>query len=180
VAPRRPILLAAAALLVVLGAGLSLVPVSAGAQTAPTTSSARRVPGSGAKEERLASENRRMIAVIGGLIVVALALTVLTIRYIRVTKPEARAPAPIGRHGRTVTPAPDQAPPADPTVPPSAAPAVPPSAVTEASPADHGGADVDWEPRGTGEHDRVEVGATPATPRPRRSDRAAALGRSQG
>jgi hypothetical protein len=163
------------AALLIVGAGLVVAPSAVTAQTAPTTSAAERVPGSGAKEERLASENRRMIAVIAGLVVVALALTVLTIRYIRVTKPEARAPAPVGRHGRGAA-----APGAEPAVAAVGAPAAPTTPVSEPSPADHGGADVDWEPRGTGEHDRVEVGAATGAPRPRRADRAAALARAQG
>jgi hypothetical protein len=201
--PRRT-LLAGLAVLLVVGASL-LGATAAQAQTSPTTptTASQKVSEGSTREERLAGENRRMVAVIGGLVVVAIALTLLTIRYVRATKPQPRAPAPVGRHVRTPAAAPagpaasaaaadpvppaasapsvDPVAPAAPADPVGSAPSGPPTGeVREASPADHGAADADYEPQGTGEHDRVEVPATAALPRPRRADRAAALGRSRG
>ena len=101
-------------------------------------------------DRRLATENRRMLAIIGGLVIVAIGLTLLTIRYVRATRPVADAGASPPRRGRRAR-----------------------SAVAGA---DHAGADDDWEPRATGEH--TAVAPRPATPvvRPPVSARRRALG----
>ena len=91
--------------------------------------------------KRVAEENRKIWLVVGGLVLVALGITLLTVRYWRYTRPVplASTPAQPGRHSRRAV-----------------------------AGADHAAADEQWEPRGTGEHDRVE--ASPAG-RPNRPDR---------
>lgn len=133
-------------------------------------------------ERRLATESRRVMAIIGALVFVALALLVLTIRYWRVTKPVRFEP-----DASTPTPEPEV-----PATPAAAAAAVAePAASAEDVPtgrstrrsrrsvagADHAAADADWEPRGTGEHAVVEPAPTGAA-RPGRTARKVALTRS--
>ncbi|MCB0971921.1 MAG: hypothetical protein KDA97_10485 [Acidimicrobiales bacterium] len=89
-------------------------------------------------DQRLATENRRVLAVIGGLVVVAIALTLLTIRYARATRPVAGG----------------EAPPSEPRRRRRSRKAV--------AGADHASADDDWQPRATGEH--TAVAPKPATP----------------
>lgn len=134
-------------------------------------------------DQPLFTENRKVAAVIGGLVLVALALLLLTVRYVRVTKPVARAaeeglpmlPPTLELNDESVfvVADPEAAKPSEEVVandapvwsppPAPAAPAV--SALAAASGADHDAADDDWEPR-TGEHERVEIpsGATMARP----------------
>ncbi|QXC61593.1 hypothetical protein KSP35_01720 [Aquihabitans sp. G128] len=106
-----------------------------------------------------ASENRKIWLVVGGLVAVALALMVLTLRYWRQTKPvpieepipatsSADRKAKRGEHGRHSRRA--------------------------VAGADHAGADDEWEPRGTGEHDRIEASPATRTVRPSADQRAAA------
>lgn len=103
-------------------------------------------------DRRLATENRRMLAIIGALIAVALGLTLLTVRYVRATRPVAddgtAAPAPRRRR----------------------------KARGAVAGADHAAADDDWEPRATGEH--TAIAPRPATPfvRPGTDARRRALG----
>lgn len=221
VAPRRrtPLLAVLAGLLAVaLGA---LAPAAAGAQTDPGASfgggaTSTTVPGASTTvaasptttgkpgqtlvetakppEKRLATESRRVMAIIGALIFVALALTVLTIRYVRVTKPVRVDAADAGAADTAGIPAPATAPVTD--APAAVASTVPDGDDSDAAPtrrstrrsrrsvagADHAAADADWEPRGTGEHAVVEpasAGAAAAgTARPGRKARKLALGRS--
>lgn len=141
------------------------------------------------------TENRKVAAIIGGLVLVALALLLLTVRYIRVTKP---------RSSDDVDPAIPMLPPdleldddsifvdepASPAPVPSAtAPAatvaaatasvavgpVTPGAATAAPGTDHDAADDDWQPR-TGEHERVEIPTGTALARPGLAARRRALG----
>lgn len=133
-------------------------------------------------EKAIFTESRKVAAVIGGLVLVALAILLLTIRYIRVTKPVAR-------------PATTEAPEATSTTTTKAAttsaiddldddslfvdePSGATAAVLASLPGtDHASADADWEPR-TDEHQRVEIpGGTPLA-RPSAAARRKALGSS--
>ena len=136
-------------------------------------------------ESSLFTESRKVLAAIGGLLVCALALTLLTIRYARATRPIPKAaPGQPLRSGGPVTgtaaaiAASDAAATTPAPMPAEPTPAEPAAGdpVATAS-ADHARADADYEPQGTGEHARVEL-PTAATNRPGRSARAAALGRS--
>ena len=97
--------------------------------------------------KRVADENRKIWLVVGGLVLVALGITLLTVRYWRYTRPVPRATTPNqpGRHSRRAV-----------------------------AGADHAAADEQWEPRGTGEHDRVEAPPSGRPNRPDRGQRAAA------
>ncbi|HRW38481.1 MAG TPA: hypothetical protein P5254_12330 [Aquihabitans sp.] len=141
------------------------------AATTAEAESTQEVTEGTTSESSLFTESRKVLATIGALVAVALALTLLTIRYWRTTKPVA--PATHGepkawRDGAPVmgTEA------ALAAVPAGAAPPRPGRVAS----ADHARADEDYEPHGTGEHARVEVGASAAR-RPGREARAAALGR---
>lgn len=120
--------------------------------------------------QSLASENRRIRAIIGALVVVAVALLLLTVRYVRVTKP--------------VAPVATVAPVAPVAAPDAGAPVDEPAPTTRrgrrsrraVAGADHAAADADWEPRGTGEHDVVEVPAATGAVRPGVDARRRALG----
>ena len=131
------------------------------ASTAATATSTTQ-PTNGAGSRRAADENRRIWVVVAGLIAVAVGLSLLTIRYWRQTKPVPLAPVPAsgadaasrerrnrraegGRHSRRAV-----------------------------AGADHVSVDDGWEPRGTGEHDRVEIPTTDRRPRPTPEQRAAA------
>lgn len=181
----------------------------------PVTSTT--APEAGAGSRRVADENRKIWVVVAGLVVVAVVLSLLTIRYWRQTRPVRPAtPEP------DPDPDPEPEPEPEPTRVPKRVPAteaaptpgpVPPLApATEATPepetepglaptpapgrlargserdgdgpgrhsrravagADHATADDEWEPRGTGEHDRVVVPTAERVPRPDRSQRVAA------
>jgi hypothetical protein len=141
------------------------------------------------------ADDRKIFLVVGGLVAVALALSLLTIRYWRITRP-----VPVGdldaHRGPTAAPAPD----ADrrgstidldalddddifvhtapvPTVAPTPEPAAaaPEPAPGGAAGQDHVGADDDWRSRATGEHPIVEPRSGPGIVRPSRDQRAAAL-----
>ncbi len=137
---------------------------------------------------RVADENRRLWLVVGGLVVIALALTVLTIRYWRQTRPvrasehlpepEPDAPAtgqlPVVVATETDDDADDDVLTDEPA--PSRRRGGRRSRRAVAG-ADHTDVDETWEPRGTGEHDRVEVGTSSRAVRPSRDQRAAAYDR---
>ena len=97
--------------------------------------------------KRVADENRKIWLVVGGLVLVALGITLLTVRYWRYTRPvpPSTTPAEPGRHSRR-----------------------------SVAGADHAAADEQCEPRGTGEHDRVEAPPSGRPNRPDRGQRAAA------
>lgn len=122
-----------------------------GSTEAPTSTTE---PAAGGGSRRVADENRKIWVVVAGLIGVAVALSLLTFRYWRQTRPVPHAAPAAGAAG------------AD-----GAAGAVaddtpgrrgrPPQAGRHSrravAGADHPAADDTWEPRGTGEHERVEV-----------------------
>lgn len=125
----------------------------------------------------LFTESRRIVAIIGGLVLVALALLLLTIRYWRVTKPIPAAAVPERSEATAV--------PARGAVPEEfvVAPITSEVPVSVAA-ADHRPDDT-WEPRGTGEHAAVTIAAQraaarpkPAIARPGRDARQAALART--
>ncbi len=110
---------------------------------------------------QVSAENRRIWLVVGGLVFVAIALLLLTIRYWRQTKPVAVTRSSLeepdaaeletsdedagGRHSRRAV-----------------------------AGADHSSADDTWEPRGTGEHDRIEKPTGASLARPSADQRQAA------
>lgn len=123
-----------------------------------------------AGSRRVADENRRIWLVVAGLVVVALALSLLTFRYWRRTRP-----VPLGVD---VEPEPEAEP--EPATGLAALEARSRRGETgrrsrrAVAGADHAAVGDDWEPRGTGEHERVEVSAAQRLPRPTRDQRAAA------
>lgn len=152
-----------------------------------------------APDQPVFTENRKVAAVIGGLVLVALALLLLTVRYIRVTKPSSSddvepgipmLPPDLDLNDDSVfVDEPDgwaAVAPATPATPVAAEepsvtePAdVDPAAATLAAEAptaaDHDAADDDWEPR-TGEHERVEIPRGTTLVRPGLAARRKALG----
>jgi hypothetical protein len=138
------------------------------------------------------TDDRKILVVVGGLLFIAVALTLLTVRYWRLTRPvRALAPQDDEPVDRRIEPTPG---PPVPTVQPEPAPAEPerapepeptavhepvttePVAPTEQVSEDHRSADEEWEPRGTGEHERIEVPKR-ATARPSRAGRRSVLDR---
>jgi hypothetical protein len=104
---------------------------------------------------RVADENRKIWLVVGGLVVVALLLTALTFRYWRQTKPQLLpvAPEPAGpRHAKRAR-----------------------RSRRAVAGADHPTSDDEWEPRGTGEHERIEIPTARKPVKPTRDERAAVL-----
>ena len=152
-------------------------------QPAPTEA-AETVPAADLETESDGSvdaENRRILLIVLGLVAVAIAITLLTIRYWRQTRPVPVADESVSA-GRA-----DSDRRSDP-VPEARAPdggayselfepvAVPARRSRRAvAGADHAGADDLWVPRGTGEHDRVEVSEAPVISKPTTDQRAAAL-----
>jgi len=146
-----------------------------------TTDTVEQVTQSEGSQSSLLTESRKLVATIAGLVLCALALTVLTVRYWKVTSPKRLAALDSGPHTGTED---------------AIAIAVE-SAATDASPTDAAGAvetvsipstlenpvvvlgdepsgsDTGYEPMGTGEHDRVVVKSTIVRPGAR--SRAAAL-----
>ena len=180
--------LAAAALVVVLatfGAGTAGRAGAVGAQdpAIPTTSGAfgtepAVVPGASTtttvpsddtssptasgRSSEIDSENRRIALIVGGLVVVALALVLLTIRYWRATRP-----VPVIETASDTEPV---------VVPRSRAASGPGRRSRRAvAGADHAAADETWEPRATGEQPRIDPPSSARTVRPSRQQRAAAL-----
>lgn len=135
-----------------------LDPVAGDGATTTTTESEEGSAGS----RRIADENRKIWVVVAGLIAVAVCLTLLTIRYWHQTRPSrlvvAAAPPTVGRRARKEPPEPGPG----------------RRSRRAVAGADHAGADETWEPRGTGEHDRVVVPTAERRPRPDRAQRAAA------
>lgn len=162
---------------------------------APATSGQTLVESEETPDQPLFTENRKVAAVIGGLLFVALALFLLTIRYVRVTKPVAASadeglpmlPPTLELNDESVfvVASPDGSEPSQPVVPvvPDVAPEPAIEAATLASSTaaaaapgtDHDAADADWEPR-TGEHERVEISTGAALARPGLAARRKALG----
>lgn len=192
------------------GTGTETSTTLAGATTAaPSTTAATSdtnqtlVESEEAPDQPLFTENRKVAAVIGALVFVALALLLLTVRYIRVTKPIPAGDisdipmlpdAAVELDDDSVfvvdLDAKKEAVPAVPAVAPAATPA-PSSPSTDAAPAaaatatalvatpppatDHDAADADWEPR-TDEHQRVEIPSGTTLARPGLAARRKALG----
>lgn len=119
-------------------------------------------------DQPLFTENRKVAAVIGALVVVALALLLLTIRYWRTTKPVADGTAIPARPAVMEV---DE----DSIFVTDEAPAAPEPVAPPEPGADHAAADADWEPR-TGEHQRVEIPAAAVLARPGVAARRKALG----
>lgn len=71
-------------------------PTTGAAATTSQASSGTLVESKDPPATRLVSGSRKVMAVIGGLVIVALALMILTIRYWRVTKPIASEPVDAG------------------------------------------------------------------------------------
>jgi hypothetical protein len=136
----------------------------------------------------LFTESRKILAIIGGLVFVAFALALLTVRYWRMTKP---IPAAVGSPSADGAPAPVDPSSFDPAdaplfvgdLDPPLAPIT--TEVPSVAAADHR-PDTTWEPRGTGEHAAIQVaaaaasgssphGSAPSIARPGRAARAAAL-----
>ena len=157
-APLRAVAAALLALLVLVGTFGAPTSVQAQEpQPAPTEEPAPP-PTSGedssaVDEDAVKAENRRLVAIVGGLIAVAVALLLMTIRYWQVTRPGPAdpteedayedepagdeemdtSPVPVKRlHGRRSRRA--------------------------VAGADHAAADDDWEPRATGEHPAIDPG----------------------
>ncbi len=161
--------------------------VDPSAEPVPSTTEA---PTGGAGSRRVADENRRIWVVVAGLVAVAVALAWLTIRYWRHTRPVRQPVQPSVGAATTETPAP--------TLELSPAPgrelASTPTLTRgrdndrpvgngegsgrhsrrAVAGADHVTVDDAWEPRGTGEYERIVVPAADRSPRPNRSQRAAA------
>lgn len=142
------------------GAFGTLPPTVPGLATTTTAgATARSVADDGAIDQsKVDADNRRITLIVAGLVAVAVALTLVTFRYWRATKPVA--PAVTATDGDVRSPRSRR---------------VGRRSRRAVAGADHAGADDDWEPRATGEQERVSIpGATP-TARPSRSQRAAAL-----
>ncbi len=193
--------------------------------TMPTAGTGDTTESTGAGSRRVADENRKIWAVVAGLVLVAIALSLLTIRYWRRTRPvadttglmlptDAALAVALASEPETGPPAGESSsgePSADASgadEPSSVEVVEPPGAVSSglevvagdaepadtgadtapvpvvdvspASPrravagADHASADEAWEPRGTGEHERVVV-APAARPQRLSAEQRAAL-----
>lgn len=175
---------------------VTTVPASTTAATTddPGATNQTLVESEESPDQALWTENRKVAAIIGGLLFVALALLLLTIRYIRVTKPVVASaeeglpmlPPTLELNDESVfvVASADGSKPAEPVVPivpePSVEPAIEPTtAEVTAIPAPAGtdpdAADADWEPR-TGEHERVEIATGATLARPGLAARRKALG----
>lgn len=145
--------------------------------------------------EQVEKENRRIWLVVAGLVLVAVALLVLTIRYWRQTKPVGALASPTeeATEASAAEPADETS---EETSEESAATASEvgseeasssrdqPTLLSDRSGgrrsrravagADHSSADDAWEPRGTGEHDRIEKPRGPSLARPTAEQRQAA------
>jgi hypothetical protein len=144
------------------------------AATSPsTTTTTAASDTTDADADNVADEDRKIWLVVAGLVTVALALTALTIRYWLRTKP---VPLPVpdevaADEVSAAEPEPDDLEPAD-DIPAGSHGRHSRRAVAGA---DHATVDDEWEPRGTGEHDRIEVPARSRTTRPTRDQRRAAF-----
>ena len=145
-------------------AGTEATPSTLVGETSTTESNQTVVDNQPSEGKPLWSESRKVAAIIGALVFVALALTLLTIRYVRVTKPILLAPTPEPTSDSAATqaaaPAPVEG--ADPT-PTAPVPAAVDPGPAEPAATDHAAVDASWTPRGTGEHPAVPVVARPGT-----------------
>lgn len=151
----------------------------------------QRVPDTAEIDE----ENRKFALIVAGLVAVAVALALLTIRYWRMTKPDKAAVAtaateeaePVGVElddDELFVDVPTGS--AAPT--PVETPAVAPAAVVATgrrsrraiAGADHADVDEGWEPMATGEQERVSGQVRRATSRPSAKDRARAFEADDG
>lgn len=121
-------------------------------ETAPSTVITDADESGAVDRDAVDAENRRMMVIVGGLIGIAIALLLLTIRYWRVTRPVAEAigteptdDEDVPRHG--------------------------PRSRQSVAGADHAGTDDDWQPRTTGEHTIVPDADATARARPPRGVR---------
>lgn len=140
-----------------VSATIGMVALGASATSAEPASPGATLAATG---KRVLTEDRKILGVVIGLVLVALLLTLLTIRYWLHTRPvrpeplvEAaprRAREDVGRGSRRAV-----------------------------AGADHAGADDDWEPLGTGEHDRVEIPQASKVARPGRAGRQAVFDRDR-
>ena len=135
--------------------GEETVPTSEAAPADDTSTTSTESDGSSAVDD----ENRKVWMVVAGLVAVAIALIALTVWYWFRTRPvpvvepaRARERAPARK--RAGSPPPMPAAPIDDDYDDLWVESEP-SRMAVAG-ADHSTADADWEPRGTGEHDRVE------------------------
>lgn len=126
-------------------------------------------------ESSLFTESRKVLATIAGLVISALALTLLTIRYWRATRP---VPVAVEGAGRPLAPGGAVTGTAAALARAELPQAEPATAAAPVASADHPRADADYEPQGTGEHARVELPPPAVGNRPGRDARRAALGRS--
>lgn len=145
-----------------------------------TTATDGEAEAEGAGSRRVADENRKIWLVVGGLVLVALALSLLTFRYWRHTRPVPLSGSRPSDDDDVLADELDDEELHDEDgfdddeeiVP------VPPRRSRRAvAGADHATVGDEWEPRGTGEHDRVDVSSAERVPRPTRDQRAAAYGR---
>lgn len=136
----------------------------------PAVTAAPEPEPAGPTSRPLFTESRKILAIIAGLVLVALALALLTVRYWRITKP---VPAPMGGSSDDAAPSPAVPAALDPAdFDPAEAPLFvgdldPPLApitteVPSVAAADHR-PDATWEPRGTGEHAAIQVAAAAST-----------------
>lgn len=161
--------------------------VAATSTTAASETNQTLVESEEAPDQPVFTENRKVAAVIGGLVLVALALLLLTVRYIRVTKPSSAdvepdfpmLPPDLDLHDDSIFVDEPDAPSTDPSEPGASEPATALAgatlAVEGARATDHDAADEDWEPR-TGEHERVEIPRGTTLVRPGLAARRKALG----
>lgn len=149
---------------------LEVVPVQvdpSGSVTSPTgevpdtsgpTSSQTVIEGEEQPARRVATESRRVMAVIAGLVFVALALALLTARYVRITKPSALVASGAAEESAGATSRRESR-----------------RSRRSVAGADHAAADDDWEIHATGEHAQVDLKVVGAS-RPDRAARRRALG----
>lgn len=120
----------------------------------PVATTAVEPAADGSDRSAVDAENRRIWLVVGGLVAVAVALALLTVRYWSQTRPvpvTAPRPDPVGRRERSGR-----------------------RSRRAVAGADHATADESWEPRGTGEFDRVVVAPLARQARPTPDQRRAA------
>ena len=148
-----------------------------GATDAPVTtapSAEKASPTTSGRSAEIDAENRRILAIVGALVAVALALVLLTIRYWRATRPVA-ADTRVSDESTDVE---DENPEAEDEnvaeVPPTVDRTGRRSRRAVAG-ADHATADDGWEPRATGEQPRIDPPTSGRTVRPSSQQRADAL-----
>ena len=148
--------------------------VAAGSSSTTAANNQTLVESEDQPEKPIFTESRKVAAVIGGLVFVALAILLLTVRYIRVTKPGAvpdEAGLPMLPVDQVVDDDQVFVADLDADEPSGAVPKLD----TTAPGADHAAADADWEPR-TDEHQRVEIPSAATPARPSTAARRKALG----